>query len=170
MVAAAYPRFEVNDVVHRTWSEMLSDLDYAAVNVALKRHIACEKFPPTIADIRRRATPSNDTTGAEAWGALMEAVRRHGYYHEAEGLASLPPMVASVARHIGWREINMCDEVSVLRGQFLRMFAQVEERQVREQQLPQGLRPKALSEPEVPLSAMPEDVQRTIERMKAGVG
>lgn len=141
VIAAAYPRFEVNEITHSVWSEMLGDLEYVVVNDAVRRHICTSRFAPTIAEIREQATGDPDAlTAAEAWGELMSAVKRHGYYHETEALNSLPYPVARIAGMIGWREINLCTEVDVLRGQFLRMYQQVAERMAREDRLPAQLR------------------------------
>jgi len=143
VVTAAYPTFEVDEIRHGVWMETLSDLDYQLASQALKRHVTLSKWPPSVAEIREHAAAlSNPSrpTGSEAWGELMHAVRRYGLYAEAEGLASLSPEAGRVARQIGWREINMCETIEVLRGQFLRMYQQIDERTAREVGLPRELR------------------------------
>jgi hypothetical protein len=147
VVAAAYPSFEVDEIRHRVWTETLGDLDYELASLAVRRHIASSKWPPAVAEIREHAfalSSPDHLSGAEAWGELMGAVRRFGYYAEVEGLASLSPETRQVAELIGWRDINLCEEVDVLRGQFLRMYQQVEQRAQREAFLPAGLRSGAL--------------------------
>lgn len=143
ILAAAYPGFEVDEVKHRLWVELLGDLDYGLAVTAVKRHIATNRWPPTVADIREQviavALP-DEPTAAEAWGEVMQAIRRHGYYREAEAMESLSPRARQVVQMLGWREINMCEEVDVLRGQFLRMYEQVQKRAREESLLPPELR------------------------------
>jgi hypothetical protein len=129
---------------------MLGDLDYVAANVAVKRHLASSKWPPTVADIREQCTGVSGgemVTAAAAWGELMQAVRRHGYYHEAEALADLSPEVREVVEMITWREINLSENLDVLRGQFLRMYENVRGRREREAVMPPDLRLDALEQP-----------------------
>ncbi len=148
VIAAAYPNFEPDDDKVRIWAEMMADLEYETAATALQRHIATSRFAPTIAEIREQAVAavtSSEITSAEAWGELMHAVRAHGYYHEREALASLSPITARVAGIIGWRDINMCTELDVLRGQFLRMYRLIRERNAREAVLPPWLLPPAPS-------------------------
>lgn len=149
VISAAYPIFEVDELRHRVWTETIGDLDYALANLAVKRHISYSKWPPSVAEIREHAASLANPqrlTGAEAWGELMQAVRRFGYYAESEGLASLSPETSRVAQMIGWNHINLCTEVDVLRGQFLRMYQQVEQREQLEVSLPAPLRAGALDE------------------------
>lgn len=140
VIAAAYPGFEVDDIRLRVWTQMLSDLDYSVANIAVNRHIATSRFAPTIAEIREQAVIASgleELTAAEAWGELMHAVRLYGYYHELEGMASLSLETRRVVAQITWREINMCENLDVLRGQFLRMYQAVHDRVKRETQLPE---------------------------------
>ncbi|MBN1459046.1 MAG: hypothetical protein JXA57_05885 [Armatimonadetes bacterium] len=142
-LAVAYPSFQVGELRHRLWSEMLVDLDYRLADTAVRRHIATSRFAPSIAEIREQAlqaiTP-DQLTAAEAWGELMEAVRRHYVTHPEEALTELSPATRRVAEMIGWRQIYLCQELDVLRGQFLRMYEQVQGRITREAMLPPTLK------------------------------
>lgn len=143
VLAAVYPKFEVDDLKVQVWHEMLGDLDYATANMAVKKLILENTFPPSIAEVRKAAAEIMNPdvmTAAEAWGEVERAVRAYGYYQETEALASLPPRVAKVVRLIGWREICLNEEPGVVRGQFLKMYAQVAEREQKELLLPAGLR------------------------------
>ena len=143
VLAAAYPKFEVDDLKVQVWYEMLGDLDYATANMAVKKLILENTFPPSIAEVRKAAAEIMNPdvmTAAEAWGEVERAVRTYGSYQETEALASLPPRVAKVVRLIGWREICLNEEPGVVRGQFLKMYQQVQERDRREMLLPADLR------------------------------
>lgn len=160
VIAANYPAFTVDEIKHGLWSDMLADIDYPIANMAVRRHIATARFAPTIAEIREQAVivaGCEEITAAEAWGELMQAVRRHGYYHESEGLASLSPETRRVAEMITWREINLNENLDVLRGQFLRMYQIVHERAKREAQLPEPWRTESLEAARVSELERPRD-------------
>ena len=143
VLAASYPKFEVDDLKVQVWHEMLGDLDYVTVNMAVKKLILENTFAPSIAEVRKAAMDilnPDVMTAAEAWGEVERAVRTYGYYREAEALASLTPRVAKVVRQISWREICLNEEPGVVRGQFLKMYQQVQERDHREMLLPADLR------------------------------
>lgn len=147
VVSAAYPTFEVDEIRHRVWMETLGDLDYQLASMAVKRHITLSKWSPSVAEIRENAAALSNPeqlTGSEAWGELMGAVRKYGYYAEVTGLASLSPETERVARQLGWRDINMCTEIEVMRGQFLRMYQQLQDRVAKGITLPKELRTGAL--------------------------
>jgi hypothetical protein len=52
----------------------------------------------------------------------------------------MSPSVAKVVKYIGWQNICLNGEPGVVRGQFLKMYAQVAEREQKELLLPAGLR------------------------------
>ena len=144
VLAAAFPRFEVDDLKMQVWYEMLGDLDYTVANMAIKKLIMQNTFAPAIAEVRKAATEllnPRQVTGSEAWGEVTMAIRTYGYYREAEALASMSPTTARVVRHMGWQDICMSEEpTGVLRGQFLRMYGQVADGEQEQQLLPAGLR------------------------------
>jgi len=124
VLAASYPKFEVDDLKVQVWHEMLGDLDYVTANMAVKKLILENIFAPSIAEVRNAAMEilnPDVMTAAEAWGEVERAVRTYGYYRETEALASLTPRVAKVVRQISWREICLNEEPGVVRGQFLKM-------------------------------------------------
>ncbi len=152
VLAASYPKFEVDDLKVQVWHEMLGDLDYSIASMAIKKLIMQNTFPPAIAEVRKAAavlTGPEQVSGSEAWGEVIMAIRNYGYYREEEALASMSPTTARVVRYMGWREICMSEEpTGVLRGQFLKMYEQVTEREQKEKLLPERLKAdiKMLSE------------------------
>lgn len=143
VLAAAFPRFEVDDLKVQVWHEMLRDLDYSLVSLAIKKLISESTFAPAIAEVRKAVAEilnPDGMTAAEAWGEVERAVRTYGYYQETKAMESLSPRTAKVVRQIGWREICLNEEPGVVRGQFLKMYQQVQERDHREMLLPADLR------------------------------
>ena len=81
------------------------------------------KFPPSLADfnsyaVERLVPPLKDAM--QAWGEVLEAVRRYGYDKQDEALGSLDKLTASVVRDMGWYSICMSeiDTLPTLRAQF----------------------------------------------------
>ena len=138
VLAASYPKFEVDDVKVQVWYEMLGDLDYAVASMAVKKIIMQNTFPPAIAEVRKAVTElmnPEQVTSSEAWGEVTRAIRNYGYYREEEALASMSPITAQLVRYMGWREICMSEDIGVIRGQFLRMYEQIATREQEKQLL-----------------------------------
>lgn len=145
----AYPTFykdiasEEADSIISLWHELLGDCEALAVTMAVKKLILESQYPPTIADVRRRIADMqnpNDITAAEAWGEVEKAIRAYGYYREGEALASMTPRTRKIVQYIGWQEICTCEEPGVTRGQFLKMYGQVLNRDKQDALLPQALK------------------------------
>lgn len=130
----------------KVWSDMLGDIDLTLVEMAVKKYTATNKWPPSIAEIRESALkivqPEQEYTAAEAWGEVVKAVGAYGFNRADEALASLSPTTRKVAECVGFRTICMAeeDEVGVVRGQFLKMYSQIAERQKQDALLPVGLK------------------------------
>lgn len=142
MLAAAYPNMkEVDEVMVDIWYECLKDIDIKVGIAAIKKNILESPFPPTIADIRKQVsevtTSEKDRLdGAEGWGEVIKAIREYGYYREKEALESMSPVTAKVVKYMGWQEICHGDKIDVVRGQFLRMYDTVAERERQDRLLP----------------------------------
>lgn len=147
VISAAFPRFEANEFKAGVWLELLGDLDYGVAQAAVKKCMLENVYAPSVAEIRRAAAElmfPDRKTGAEAWGEVEKAMRHHGYYGEREALESMSPLTAEVVRYFGWREICLSEAGGVVRGQFLKMYEQVFQREVRSALLPEGFAGKNL--------------------------
>lgn len=52
----AQPTFIPDQDAFNVWFELLKDIPYQQANVAIQKYMLTEKFPPTIADIREKAS------------------------------------------------------------------------------------------------------------------
>jgi len=155
VISAAFPNIQVAEATVALWHELLGDLDLNLVLAATKKLILESPYPPTIADIRKQVveitTPHDEKIdAATAWGEVEKAIQLYGYYREAEAMASMSPRTAKVVKYIGWQEICLSEEPGVVRGQFLKMYQQIAEREQKEKLLLQGLR---------------DEMQRLVSRM-----
>ena len=81
----AQPTFIPDQDAFNVWFELLKDIPYQQANVAIQKYMLTEKFPPTIADIREKATQIVESVDSsmselEAWSLVRKAVRNSGYH------------------------------------------------------------------------------------------
>lgn len=106
VIQAAYPNYKPQDksVAVNTWAEMLSDVSYEKVNVALKAYIQTDKngFAPSIGEIRSKIQEifaKDATTDSEAWQIVWKAICCSGDYGRAvDNFNSFP---VAVQRSVG---------------------------------------------------------------------
>lgn len=145
------------------WFELLGDLPAGVVLAAVKAHYAMSEYPtrPAIGKIRREAVAlmrPDVPTAAEAWGRVEHEMRRVGWV----GKPDLDPLTARVVRAIGWTQLCSSEEPGVERGQFLRMYDQMAQREERDAVLPEGLRPGAMA------PALPDSIRKGLEAIGNG--
>lgn len=145
VINAAFPNMQVTEAMVNLWHELLGDLDFDLAKAAVKKLLLESPYPPSIADIRKRAAeiitpPEERIDASEAWGEVIRAIHRYGYYRQEEALASMSPRTAKVARYMGWQEICTSERPDVVRGQFMKMYETVANREKQERLLPASLR------------------------------
>ena len=120
-ISGAYPTFELTDDRVSIYVKLLADLDAEALIAATQQHIATSKFPPTVAELReacasltRPALPA----WADAWGEVLEAIRRVGYLGRPS--FSHPLITQAVQGMGGWKVMCQMEigETSTWRAQF----------------------------------------------------
>lgn len=114
VIVTAYPNYdkfksreEVNNYVGLLATMFAAD-DAAAVGLAVRKHIATSKWPPSIAEIRELML---ETTHPEivppdlAWAAVSDLIftLRRGQWDEAKD--RLPTLVARAVEIIGWKNL-----------------------------------------------------------------
>lgn len=125
VLSEAYPTFELTKGRISVYCEMLSDLPLDALTAAVRQHIAVNKWPPTIAELREGCTavtrPALPEWG-EAWAEVLSAIQRVGSY----GVPSFshPLIAATVQRMGGWKVMCQMEisETATWRAQFRDMF------------------------------------------------
>lgn len=145
IINTAFPNMQITESMVELWHELLGDLEFNLAIAAVKKLILESPFPPTIADIRKRAveimTPAEDKIDAStAWGEVVHAIRMFGYPRPQEALESMSPRTRKVVEQMGWQEICQATEPGVVRGQFLRMYEAYSAREKQDALLPQKMR------------------------------
>lgn len=135
------------------WEKALSDIPYDIAEKALIKVLSTSKFFPTIADIREavaQITQPRTIDAMEAWGLISEAIRKYGYYQQAEAMRSLPSEVADMVKRFTWRELCLSENVDTLRAQF-RMAWDTQSKRTKE------------------LKALPTDIRLLLEGVTEGM-
>lgn len=126
------------------WHSMLGDYDAGIVHVAFKKYAALNTWPPSpneiltaVAEIQH---PEDNLGADEAWGMVLQAIRKFGYNNESAALESLPQMVAETVKSMGWLELCMSENAAVDRGQFRKAYEARAQRKKTDHQLPPSLK------------------------------
>lgn len=136
-------KFLATKEAYDLWFGMLGDLPYEAASNAVKRWILTEKWTPTIADIRERATQVMIPAipdWSEGWEAVLNAIHRWGMHRESEALATLPEIARKTVKRIGWQNICLSEEISIERANFRQIYEAIAEREKRTAQLPGSMK------------------------------
>jgi len=139
LIAAAIKTYFPRDNILPTeramelWYEELKDLPYDIANTAVRMHVATNKFPPSIADIRENAAKlspkmrEGELNEMEARQMVLKAMR-NSIYHAEEEFAKLPPTVQNAVVSTGQlREWAMAEDVdgtwmNVKQSNFMRTY------------------------------------------------
>lgn len=128
---AAYPRdnFIPNEYTFNLWYKALSDFDYVTLNKAAQAYMMLNKFPPTIADIRRIACDMvlpADEIAAEEWNRLMKALGQAGSPDAVERWQKLPEVTREIVGGFSefreWSMLPITDLMTVHRPMFIKRF------------------------------------------------
>ncbi len=130
VLLAAYPNSKITAQTSTVYEESLADLDYEAVDRAVRALILVEpNFMPTVAKIRDMAlqvTVGVRRHGGDAWGDVRKAVGRFGRDRQEQVMAYLQehdPIMALVIDRMGWRELCNSDETDPsYRARFIQLY------------------------------------------------
>ncbi|MCR5810975.1 MAG: hypothetical protein K6G34_06195 [Lachnospiraceae bacterium] len=128
---AAYPRdnFIPNEYTFNLWYSALHDFDYVTLNKAAQAYMMLNKYPPTIADIRRIACDMvlpADEIAAEEWNRLMKALGQAGSPDAVERWQKLPEVTREIVGGFSefreWSMLPITDLMTVHRPMFIKRF------------------------------------------------
>lgn len=129
-----------------TWQECLGDLDYNLVLQAVKKTIIQSPYPPTIHEIRKNAVemvnPNTAKSAIEAWNEAYNMICG-GLYMTEEQFNMANPEVKTFfgdVRQVKELAQTKTDVVnSVTKGQFLKQYEVIVEREKQQELLPQKM-------------------------------
>lgn len=129
-----------------TWLECLGDLDYRLVLESVKKTMITSPYTPTIADIRKNAIemikPTTSKTAIEAWNEAYSMICKGTYMEEEEFEKASPEVKKFFGNVRQVRELAQTntDVVnSVTKGQFLKQYEVIVNREKEQKLLPQSM-------------------------------
>lgn len=139
------------------WLKVLKDIPYQTAEKALVYVLSTAKYFPTVAEIREaviKISAPDMPTPMEAWGQVMDAIRKYDPYENNGNPASpyknMHSLVAKITKAIGWYELRTCENIGVMRAHFIKAY-EIEMKRAQERalignlvQLPTGNKLKKL--------------------------
>jgi len=140
-----YPREKLlpNEQAMELWFKQLQDIPYKLAELTLNTWVATNKWSPSIADIREKATGyihGEAKEWGEAWQEVLKAITKYGSYQELEALDSMSETTRRVVDRLGFRNLCMSEEIQVDRANFRMIYEQEIQREKHNAQIPQNLK------------------------------
>ena len=107
------------------WYQMLKDIDYTTMQMALNKWVATEKWSPTIADLRRLSFEVSNPeipTWDEAWETVLQAVRTYGYTRRIEAMDTFDEITRKTVSRVGWNQICLSEQIGIERSAFQKIY------------------------------------------------
>ncbi len=129
-----FPRFDIlpNKEALELWYRELKDIDYETATTALRRYVAINKFPPSIAEIREQAATIVNKSLSDDWGMAWEqvtrAIRNYGMWGTDEAFKSMDEITRKCVMRLGWKELCMSENPTADRANFRMIYEQVKEK------------------------------------------
>lgn len=114
IIVTAYPNFDkFKDAQAITstvdlWATMFDSDDARIVGLAVKKHIATSKWPPSVAELREimlEMQRPDLIAPDQAWAAVSDYMHTAGYYAGEHLERVLPPLVARAVEVIGYHNL-----------------------------------------------------------------
>lgn len=139
-----YPREQLlpNQQAIELWYLELRDIPMEVAEASLRKWVATNKWPPTIAEIRETAAcvANGDIPDwSEGWEKACAAIRRYGYYNSGQAMASLDPLTRETVRRIGFYNLCMSENHAADRANFRQTYEILAKREQMNKQLPRAL-------------------------------
>lgn len=146
-IAASYPSVErLNETaiqgMAKVWARMFRDDDAKLVGLAVGEHIATNKFPPSVSEIRERLMQMQRPdilTPEDAWTAVQELMFVEGEFGRGNNIKLLPPLVRRALGQIGWSSLYDKYKHTDARARFMDTYMPLYKREREQAMLPPSL-------------------------------
>lgn len=126
MLIASFPHTKALPETAKAYERMLRDLDVRATTAALEHLMATRNYMPTIAEVRAAVAEMQQgpvRPGGEAWGDVVRAVGRYGYYRTpGEDFKLLDPVTMRCIDALGWRNLCSSENSQADRARFIELY------------------------------------------------
>ncbi|QEK12607.1 hypothetical protein FQB35_10595 [Crassaminicella thermophila] len=140
---SVYDNFRIlkDERITMLWYKIFKEDDPKLFEMAIETYIATNEFKPTPAGIRKcmeKLATNYNLNGAEAWGKVMELIKKYGWYRADEALQEIKndrPLYQAV-QAMGFRELCVSENLMADRAHFLKMYEQYMKRESDKVMLP----------------------------------
>ncbi|MGC9100875.1 MAG: replicative helicase loader/inhibitor [Caldisericum sp.] len=147
MLSEAYQNFELSEAKFQVWYELLGDLDFEVVKIAVETLVLQSSFVPTIADIRKKVLEITNPIpdASEAFLEVREAIKKYGHEGGSLALKHMSPLTAEVCKRIGWRNICLSENPEAIREQFFSLYSELRDKAEKDLLVPKHIKQKTLA-------------------------
>lgn len=164
------PAFIPDQDAFNVWFELLKDLTYDQVSLAIQKHMLTERFPPTIADLREKANEVakkqvTEMSELEAWSIVMKAIRNSNYHADKEFEKLPKPCQIAVGTPDNlkeWAMMNVEQVATVEQSHFIRSYRAAVKRLDEECRLPPEIQ-KRIAEVQQEMAAVEQKKSKVPE-------
>lgn len=121
------------------WYELLKDLTYKQVSVAVQKYMLTKKFAPTVAEIRELCVPKKGDW-SDGWEQVVRAIKKFGVYDPEGAYAFMDDTTRKAVKRLGWQEICLSENLTADRANFRIVYEQIESRHHEEAVLPESIK------------------------------
>lgn len=174
IVVTAYPnydKFKDAESVKATvnlWAVMFEDVAAGLVAMAVRKHIATSKWPPSVAELREillEVAHPELIAPDVAWLAVSDLLYSEGEYLHRDLYKALPPLVARAVESIGWGNLYEMHRSYCHRGKpgmdrvaFMQQYTPMYEREKARNMTPEAL----TAQIDTAAAALPDNGQKLI--------
>lgn len=180
IVVTAYPnydKFKDAKAVEATvnlWATMFESDPGGIVGLAVKKHIATSKWPPSVAEIRELMLESQHpelVPPDQAWAAVSDLLYSEGEHNHGDLYRQLPPLIARTVETIGWGNLWEMHRAYCVGGKpgmdrvaFMQQYTPMYEREKAKAMTPRAITAGI----DTALATLPDSSQKLIEDREAG--
>ena len=147
------------------WYERLRDIQADVAMSMLNKWSETEKWPPTIADVRKicsEMTAGKPADWGSAWEEVTRAIRKYVYSEQEKALDSMSPLTQNAVEKLGWRAICLSENPDTIRAQFRQVYEICSKREAEDRQISPQLKAMISNLLDERNSALLEDGSRSM--------
>lgn len=138
------PNFLPDSDAVRVWYELLKDIPYERLSVAIQACGMQNKYPPTVADLREKATRGNSGVyWSSGWGQVMDALSKYGSWNVKGAMDSFDDITRKTVKRMGgFMVLCTSENLTADRANFKLIYEQIATEQNDRKQLSQEVNEK----------------------------
>ena len=123
--------FLPNEEAIKIWYELLKDIPYEILNLAIQKYMMSEVLPPKIANLRSLSAEiqqGQQNDWGSGWEQVLRAIRKYGMYEPKKALESMDEITRKSVERLGFKEICLSENIMTDRANFRMIYEELAER------------------------------------------